>query len=346
MSRNRKVKTSNKLKEDFRNLKEFYIDEKQKERIDKKGRFHRWILSAWWIFRGMINKLTPARRIMIIIGTILIFIEIQTDSVQTNFDFYGYILLILVLMLELKDKLLAKDELKAGRAIQEALLPLQNPIIKGWDVWLYSQPANDVGGDLIDFIEINKSRYAIVLGDVSGKGLPAALLMAKLQATIKALLPFSRTNSDLIKKVNGIFYKYGLKKSFASLIYLAVQENSKNIKLINAGHLPPIIIKSNTIEELPRGGPAIGLLPELNLTEHSVTLEENEILIIYSDGVTESRNSSDKFFGIDRLKDCLNKYKDSSAENLGEKILINIRRFRGDESPYDDLSMVIIKKTQ
>lgn len=342
MSDNKKHRKN--ISKDLHSLKEFYIDDPQKERIQKMNKVRRWFNYAWWVFKGMVIKLTHTRRIMVIVATIFILVEVNADSTSFDFDFWGYIILIIVLMLELKDKILAKDELQAGRAIQEALLPIKNPKVLGWDVWLYSQPANDVGGDLIDFIEIEKSSYALALGDVSGKGLPAALLMAKLQSTIKALIPFSKSNTDLMKKVNEIFHKYGLKKNFASLVYLTIQENSKEVKLVNAGHLPPLIIKADKIEELPRGGPAIGLLPELEISEHSVILKENETLIVFSDGVTESRNSSDKFFGINRFKNCLLNYKNLSSENLGEKILINLRRFRGDESPYDDLSMVIIKK--
>ncbi|MBN2571748.1 MAG: PP2C family protein-serine/threonine phosphatase [Ignavibacteriales bacterium] len=339
-------KKQSKIKGDLHSLKEFYIDDSQKERIQKMGKVRRWFNYTWWVFKGMINKLTHTRRIMVIVATIFILIEVNADSTSFDFDFWGYVILIIVLMLELKDKLLAKDELQAGRAIQEALLPIKNPKIPGWDIWLYSQPANDVGGDLIDFIEIGNSKYAITLGDVSGKGLPAALLMAKLQSTIKAVIPFSKSNHDLMKKVNEIFYKYGLKKNFASLVYLTFEQNSNKIKLVNAGHLPPLIIKSDKIEELPRGGPAIGLLPNLEASEHSLEINDNEVFIIYSDGVTESRNETEQFFGLEKFKEYLRKYRNLSAENLGEKILLNISRFIGNTLPYDDLSMIILRKTK
>src|SRR5512138_3275825 len=93
-----------------------------------------------------------------------------------------------VLMLELKDKLLARSELEAGRTVQLALMPDRPPVVPGWDIWLYSRSANDVGGDLVDYLQIDPQRLGVMLGDVAGKGLPAALLMAKLQATLRALV--------------------------------------------------------------------------------------------------------------------------------------------------------------
>jgi len=122
--------------------------------------------------------------------------------------------------LELKDKLHAKTELEEGRSVQNALMPEENPKVDGWDIWLYTRPANDVGGDLLDFTKISENNYGISLGDVAGKGLSAALLMAKLQSTIRAIVPDYISLSEFGNKLNHIFCRDSLPKLFSSLIYI------------------------------------------------------------------------------------------------------------------------------
>lgn len=177
---------------DFADIKEFYLEEEQKNRLEKMRPVFRGFYICGWLLKGLFFKLTPIRRLLFFIGALAVFLQnsnISLGPIQFTFSFgeFGGIVLIFVLMLELKDKMLARDELAEGRAIQTRLLPDPSPKISGWDVWLYSQPANDVGGDLIDCIRLNDHHHILVLGDVSGKGLPAALLMVKLQATIRAL---------------------------------------------------------------------------------------------------------------------------------------------------------------
>ena len=324
---------------------EFYLDEEQKEKVRRMSRFNRWIYTSWWVFKGMIDKLSHARRVMVIIGTVLLFFEIRFLHFRSNFNFLGYLLLILVLMLELKDKLLAKDELREGRAVQLALLPESSPAVPGWDLWLCSRPANDVGGDLLDFISIEENCWGITLGDVSGKGLPAALLMAQLQSTLRAVLPFSTGNSDLLAKINDIFNRYGLKKSFISLVFLSLRSDSAQISLVNAGHPAPLLLRRTGIEDLERGGPAIGLNSELQIPEQQVELAAGESLLVYSDGLTEARNDEGRFFGIERLRSLLENTGGLPAAELGRKLLQAVEEFIQAAPPHDDLSLLIARRT-
>ena len=149
----------------------------------------------WWLTKALYFKLTPFRRILFFIGIIGFFTFGSFDSGPEGTDislnisavFTAFVFLF-ILALELKDKLLAKTELEEGRLIQLALMPEQSPKVKGWDVWLYTRSANDVGGDLLDFIQVEENRFGIAVGDVAGKGLSAALFMAKLQSTIRAIV--------------------------------------------------------------------------------------------------------------------------------------------------------------
>ena len=181
------------VKREFRELRSFYISEEQNQRLTGMNPLRKGFHLIIWTFKSLFLYLTPLRRILAIAGLLIVFmgssvIVINDGNVQSNnTGLFGGALIFIVLMLELKDKLLAKDELEAGRKVQQALMPEQSPKVDGWSIWLYTRPANEVGGDLVDYLKINENRIGLVIGDVAGKGLHAALLMAKLQATIRAI---------------------------------------------------------------------------------------------------------------------------------------------------------------
>jgi len=141
------------------------------------------------------------------------------------------IIFLFIIALELKDKLHAKSELEEGRAVQKALMPETIPDVAGWDIWLYTKPANDVCGDLLDFLKLSEEKVCISIGDVAGKGLSAALLMAKLQSTIRAIVPDYNSLMELGEKINRIFCRDSLPKLFASLVYVELDVTSGKIKI-------------------------------------------------------------------------------------------------------------------
>jgi len=138
-------------------------------------------------------------------------VSIDLGVGNINVRSLGFVILLVILLLELKDKLVATDELAVGRAVQIAMLPRDNPVVSGWEIWLYTHPANEVGGDLVDYIKMDSDRWGIAIGDVAGKGLGAAMLMSKLQATLRALAPGFQELSDLGSEVNRIIYRDGLR---------------------------------------------------------------------------------------------------------------------------------------
>ncbi len=169
------------------------------------GLVRRWLHLGTWLFKSLFLNLTPARRVLLALALILLWVRAQwsADGRGLRVDFGGLAigLLLLLLMLELKDKLVARSELQAGRVIQQALLPKEAPQVAGWDVWISTRPANEVGGDLVDFVTHDDGRVGLVLADVCGKGLPAALLMARLQATVLAFVPELRSLAALASKL-------------------------------------------------------------------------------------------------------------------------------------------------
>jgi len=345
-----------KMKEDFgteyRSLKEYYLTEERKKKLESMGKFKRFFIIPWWLLKALFFKLTPFRRILLLIAIVLIMMagdnKISSDNVSINLvgtAMIGGLILLFILALELKDKLLARTELAEGRAVQKALMPEANPEVAGWDIWLYTKPANDVGGDLLDFLKLSEDKVCISVGDVAGKGLSAALLMAKLQSTIRAIVPDYNSLMELGEKINRIFCRDSLPKLFASLVYIELDVTSGKIKILNAGHLPPLIIRNDIIEKLKITSPALGLIPDTLFNEQTAELHTGEYLIIYSDGLTEALNEEGNFFGENKLVEILTENSNQSSEYLGGKILAEISTFIGKTKIHDDLTIAIIKRT-
>jgi len=224
-------------------------------------------------------------------------------------------------------------------------MPERTPKIAGWEIWLFTQPANDVGGDLVDYQKIDEQKYGAALGDVVGKGLGAALFMAKLQATLRTLVPDIASLTKLGEKLNEIFHRDSLPNSFASLVFARFNIDSGIISILNAGHFPPIIIRNDELEEMSKGGAALGLKPDAKYIEQQVELNKNDMLFIYSDGLTEARDEQGNFFGETRLLNLLPQLNKLSVVEAGEKLVSNIENFIGKAKPADDLSIILLKRS-
>jgi len=339
----------NNLVNDLKDIIDFYLAQSLKERLKGMNPIKKAFYYVFWILKSMILKLNPVRRLLLLIGILLLItaneisFEFMSLSFNSNWDQIGGIIMLLVLMLELKDKLLAKDELSAGRKIQEALMPEQNPYLEGWSVWLYSQPANEVCGDLVDFVKVDEQRSLLLMADVAGKGLNAALVTAKLQAMIRALAP-DYNDTNLIHKVNNTFYRESLRSIFATLFFIECTSINNEVKIVNAGHLPALVLKKNDIKELPKGSTALGLMKNADYKLHTETIDMGEVLVVFSDGVTEARNKQGEFYGTERFKSYLLNKNELSASEIGNNIISEINRFSSDSRLNDDLSLIILKK--
>lgn len=336
---------------DMRDLYHYYLDDAQKARLASMGRIRRGLYLCGWFLRGLIVKLPPSRRLLLLLAFFLmvqgdIFFRTDRLILDLKMSFLAFFVMLVILMLELKDKLLAKDELAVGRAVQVALLPQGNPDLDGWEIWLQTQPANDVGGDLVDYIALPDGKLGISLGDVSGKGLGAALLMAKLQSTLRAFATDRVPLDDLGRRVNGIFYRDGLPGKFATLVYLELEPGSGTVRLLNAGHMPPLLLAPGTLEKTPPGSLPLGIFPEAAYREVSVEVPPGATLLLYSDGLTEAFNDSEEFFGEERLLALLPKLAGVSAEAAGKRIVREVQEFLGGERPGDDLSLAVLRRRE
>ena len=339
----------NTFRKEFRGLKEFYIDEEKKNRLATMEPLKRWLYLNGWLLKSLLMRLNPFRRVVLVVGIILLvsnpILILTNKHIQiTDFHLLGGAAILLVLMLELKDKLLARDELVAGKRVQQALAPEQKPAVPGWSLWIYSRPANDVGGDLIDFLRQSESRFGVALADVSGKGLQAALIMAKLQATLKALAADYESIGKLITKLNAIVHRDGLPNSFASLVYAEISSDSGALRFVNAGHLPPIVLTAGGLLEMQKGEAALGLMGSTVYAERQLELQSGDVFVVYSDGLTEASNERGEFFGSERLLKRLPQLRERSPEEIGKALLGEIDFFVSDAPPNDDISLVILKR--
>jgi len=332
------------IRRDFKELKEFMLAEERQKRLKEMGRAKQWFYIAWWLLRSLILKLTPARRLLVVLGIVLLVFRSNVGGADQHYYLIGGLVLLFVLMLELKDKLVAQKELEAGRAVQNALMPERTPQVPGWNIWLFTRSANEVGGDLVDFVQISDDRFGVAVGDIAGKGLRAALLSAKLQASLRALAPEFTTLGELSAKLNQIFCRDSLPNLFASIFYLEIQPDSGLIRAVNAGHLPPLLLRGTQVQKSEKGGVALGILPSAQFTEQRFELQKDNVFLVYSDGLTEARNEEGTFFGEQRLLDLASQLASLPAERIGEQLVAEIDRFVGEARANDDLSIAILRR--
>ena len=332
----------NHLFRDFREINEQFLNSEERREILAMGRIKRWLVRCWWVLKSMFFKLTSLQRILFISA---VFLSLR-DTGFGNSPGIGFLLLLLVLMIELKNKLLMRSEFQAARVVQQALLPMENPNIPGWDVCLYTRPANEVGGDLVDYIQLTSARWGLVLGAVSGKGLGAALYMARLQAVLRALAPERNSIPELLGKINRFFCQDGLPEKFASLIYVELSTENGELSLNNAGHLPPLLLRESKLSEIKNDGPALGIMADSEYQSHLLTLNPGDTLVFYSDGVTEAANEAREFFGEAKLHQLLPSIQDRPAAEIVDKIVGAVDQFSQLARPSDDLSLLIIKRSK
>ena len=330
-------------------LKEFYLTPEHRQRLARMGTLKRGLWLAGWLLKSLFLKLTPLRRFIFLVALILLASSPRVattggTNVSADGSMFGAFLLVCLLLLELKDKLLARHELEAGRSVQRALMPERCPSLAGWDVWLYTRPANDVGGDLVDCLELGPGRVGFTLADVAGKALPAALLMAKVQSTLRALATDAPSLSDLAAKTNDILCRDGLPNRFATLLYFDLRANDGGVRLVNGGHMPPVLVTSGGYHELQRGDMALGMMPGAAYREQHQDVKPGEMLVAYSDGLTEALNEAGEFYGEDRLRADFAQLASLSAKQAGERVLASVDAFIGPTRPYDDLSLIVLKR--
>ncbi|MDD4857400.1 MAG: SpoIIE family protein phosphatase [Candidatus Krumholzibacteria bacterium] len=239
---------------------------------------------------------------------------------------------------------LMREEMKLAYKIQMDLLPKEPPNFAGFDIAGVSIPAKAVGGDYFDFVRVNDDILAFCLGDVSGKGMPAALLMANLQATLRSQIITGASPKECLARANNLIYKSTDDDKFATLFYGTIDRRSHEIAYANAGHNYPLLLKAGEKPtRLEAGGLMLGCLESFQYTESIVPLRAGDTLLVYSDGITESIDANDEEYGEDRLAALFLKYRSDSAHRLIDEIVSAVRAHAGETSQTDDMTLLVIK---
>lgn len=238
-----------------------------------------------------------------------------------------------------------KEQVKLAAKIQEDLLPKSPPVIPGYDLSACSIAALVVGGDYFDFIPLNSGRFSICLGDVSGKGLPASLLMANLQATLRGQSAHDIPVSETITRSNALLYRSTDPEKFATLFVGVLDPATGRIAYCNAGHDRPILFRGDgTVERLIEGGLALGVLESFGYDEGVATLAPGDVLVLYSDGIPEANDELGNFFGEERLIACIRENAGLGASELMSAIVDAVGRHEHGAARADDLTIVIVKR--
>ncbi|MFQ5722627.1 MAG: PP2C family protein-serine/threonine phosphatase [Candidatus Aminicenantales bacterium] len=238
-----------------------------------------------------------------------------------------------------------EEELRVAYEIQINLLPKEDPEIAGYDIAGKSVPAKEVGGDYYDFIPINDHRLAICVGDVSGKGMPAALLMANLQATLRGQTLFSTSCGDCLQRSNKLLFQSTDIQKFVTLFYGILDTRKDEFYYSNAGHNNPFLFSvDGNISRLSAGGIVLGFMEDYTFKEEVVYFNPGDVMVIYSDGITEAMNANDREFGEERLEALVSENLSISSSEIIKKIISTVQSFVGDTPQIDDITLVIIKR--
>lgn len=238
-----------------------------------------------------------------------------------------------------------EHELKLATEIQQRFQPSSPPQMEGFEFQGISFSCYEIGGDYYDFIKRHDGKMLIALGDVSGKGTAAALLMSSLHAAIHAQVAAKADLLSIIKNVNEYLAKNTPSNRFVTLFIAELDQETGNLHFINAGHNPPLIGHADgTIEQLASGGFPLGILPMAEYELGETTLQNNEVLVIYSDGVSEANNLKDEEFGIERLGNVIKNNLTRSAAGLRDKVESALSEFTKTAPAGDDITLVIVKR--
>jgi serine phosphatase RsbU (regulator of sigma subunit) len=244
------------------------------------------------------------------------------------------------------DERLREDERNEAAAIQRQFLPAAPPMVPHLDLAAYNAPCRTVGGDYYDFITHPES-VAVALGDVSGKGMPAALMMMGLQARVQALTGKPQGPAKLVTRVNRFTGYNCPSNQFITFFFCTLNPSSGNLAYCNAGHNPPMLArKSGAIVFLEGGGPVIGVLKNYKYQEFRTVMEPSDVLVIYSDGVTEATDSREDEYGEERLQTILRESRTGTADEILDAINAHLDVFRAGTPARDDITLVVVKRLQ
>jgi phosphoserine phosphatase RsbU/P len=235
-----------------------------------------------------------------------------------------------------------KREVEEAREIQRRLMPAELPKISSCHIEAFWKPARDVGGDYFDAIRLNDDAVALCIADVAGKGLPAALLMSNVQASVRALAPVTASAAEMCHELNRVSVENAQSGKFTTLFYGVLDSVQRTLRYSNAGHLPPILIREDgAVERLWEGGTVLGIFSDAQYEEKEIRFGHGDRLVLVTDGITEASNASGEEFGEARLVRFLQEHCQLSSAELRQALLDAVASFGG-QALQDDATLMIV----
>jgi sigma-B regulation protein RsbU (phosphoserine phosphatase) len=240
-----------------------------------------------------------------------------------------------------------ESELELSQKVQKALLPHSVPELTGWELAAFSRPASIVGGDYFDFTRFDNGHHALIIADVMGKGMPASMLMASLQAYLRIITPESDSPDKVLGRINRIFcHNINLTK-FVTLVVADLDHESGVLRYANAGHNPPFILRAQPgtpPEPLLPTGAAIGLMEGAEFKSRSVRMEPGDSIVMYTDGIIDAGVHENRMYGEERLKNFLSEHRGLPAQRLIKDLLTEVQVHTRNAPPADDTTLIVLKR--
>ncbi len=355
---------------DAREAYEFFartIDPKELEGLSWQRRI---VARLRLFFTAFTMKLSPARRVVyaasIIFAIVGVFNLVQVRLAQTpivdgatqvRYPWFGlpdgllslviaFVLVNLIVLLEVADRLSLKNDLEIAREIQKAMLPPGRFRAPGADVAGFSRPANTVGGDFYEILPLGDGRLVTAVGDVAGKGSPASLLMALLLAMMRTLTDERLDAAELIARLNVQVCRQSPGNRFITLFYSVLDLATGELTYVNAGHTPPLLFRAGgAVERLQEGGVALGMFDRSAFQTGRVLLQPDDLLAIYSDGITEAENPKGLPFDEQGLETVLTRERRNNVAATCAAVVRAVERHTADTRLADDLTLVLLRRS-
>ena len=332
----------------------FYMKEADSEELETHRGFKRWFRIAKTLFWSLLMKMTPARRVLLLVAFVMLVtsgVKLrvgQNFAFDLNFEVIAAFVFLLLLSLELADKVTMKRDLEIAREIQTWLVPSQPPEVAGANIAFATRPQNSVAGDYYDAFYPNpedRERLMVVIADVAGKSVPAALLMATLQASLRTMAGENAALADLVARLNRYACEHSLNGlRFTTAVLSEYNPLSQNLTYVNAGHNAPILRRANgTLETLEAGGLPLGIQSAAKYETASLELKPGDALIFFTDGVVEAFNESGEEFGNARWLSAIRDLPDWDAQQTLQFLMKRVDEFVGTTRQSDDITCLVFR---
>jgi serine phosphatase RsbU (regulator of sigma subunit) len=332
----------------------FYMKESDAEELRGQRGIRRWFRIAKILFWSLLMKLTPARRVLLLVSLVLLLMSgvkfrfTNNFTFDVNFEFVAALAFLLLLSLELADKVTMKRDLEIAREIQTWLVPSKAPEVVGADIAFATRPQNSVAGDYYDAFYPNiaePERLMLVIADVAGKSVPAALLMATLQASLRTIAGEHVPLADLVARLNRYASAHSLNGlRFTTAVLGEYNPVSRRLTYVNAGHNAPILRRANgSFEILDVGGLPLGIQSDEVYETATLELKPGDALIFFTDGVVEAFNAAGEEFGNERWLSAIRNLPEWDAQQSLQFLMKRVDEFVGATRQSDDITCLIFR---